>query len=409
MTDLKQSLVTKGKVDPGIAERLVESGISKDDLEADLGGETKEEKELRRMNFVGSLRALGFQVLGGRVGTRGHYQVIGWEEKKEAPGIPAWDEESKARIADIHKLSPVTRSSWQDLYSHQGTKQSEERRWLHENSAMEVLCYEVGGYSSRGFFYDFPSGNRTVVVQKFRDRPVFKIVNLDATALELTHLAQYLGPVSYKPVQIVNIDQGMTVLLKQAFPKGYAEKHAEAICETKKLAFDDELWNSRGRGSKAKVAGRTTEIYRVEDADALQQTVIEEWRKEGEKRQRQLSIVRDYEAVLCKAPTKITFLGIRDGVPVSLHIVDRLVGLESEVVGQVVEKSLNYRTQQGGRPGTSDFNLRETSRLLYELGIEWLNLGHIDGGTQGLADRKRALLSEVVYLWNFRTDVFRPS
>lgn len=389
-------VVARGKV-PVEAARLLVEGASKSDLEALFEG-GKEEREVGRMNLVGGLRSVGFEILGGRKGGD-IYKIIGWSERPEQETIRNWSNDDLSTKHRVESSPVISKRIEPELRRHM-SRVSEDRQILHENSVLQLLSYEAG---SGAFFTEFNDGRACVVVRKFKERPIWKIVNLDASPRSLLNLAQELGSISYKPVRIVNLDLEDAQLMRSELPQGQIETAKQAIVETREIV-EMKGWSKTDRWNIRRNAQDTEIIVVKEGGEAIQHTVIDEWRKIVEKKQRQLSITRDYNATFWDLESKTTFLGFRSGLPVCLQIVDENVTTSPpRIVSQLVEKSLNYRSQPGGRSGTADFNLWSACDWLWRSGVELFNLGHIAGGTEGLASHKMKVARHIVTLVSFRT------
>lgn len=377
-------------------------GVTKGQLDELFDG-SKAERELHRMNVVGSLRGQGFEISGGRRGGP-IYQLKGWSKPETPDGTESWTEEDLERLREVHSLPTMTVEDSRMMASHLRTS-SDRRRMTHENSILQILSYEAPT-RGRAHLWSLPSGSLVAVIQKFVHRPSFKVLNFDASADELVRVAQTLVPISYRDVSIGGLEESHLPVLKEAFPAGSIERHDESVLETERIARQEgmsktERWNNRRSSGD-------TEFFEIGwGAEGAQGTIIEEWKSVVGKKQRQLSIRRDYVAMLTELDSKITFLGFRDGLPVCLQILDHQVRFPG--VSQIVEKSLNYRQMPGGRSGTTDFSLWKTCTLLHERGVEYFNMGQIAGGTEGLASHKKAIDHWRVQEIGFRTGMHRES
>ena len=264
----------------------------------------------------------------------------------------------------------------------------------HEKSLLQLLCYDV----SKTPAYIAPgSGSRMgLILQKNQNVPSWKIIPMTLSYEETLSWSRTLQRVSFKPVKILYIPPEWKGPLKAM---GYSfESNPEALYDLDQFANHPETYLNERALSNLKRSTRDTQLIELEwGSEGLGSAVVEEWRAINEPKQRRLSIVRDYFSLLIGMKGKHVFLGLRDGLPVCLHVVDPVCGpLATEVVCQVTEKSLNYRSQPGGRFGTSDFNLWATSQRLYEMGYKTFNVGHIEGAEFGLAQRKRRLATEII-------------
>jgi hypothetical protein len=380
---------------------LLLSGLTKSEL-ADWISSTEglkgEANEVRRMNIIGSLRGLGYQVTGGRKGRSQPYQIIGWTEKKDTPGVEAWSLEDRATLATVHQWSEILTPD--DIRQLIDTLDKSDLSERHENSILQVWSYELA--NNRGFIYRGDTGSG-IVIQKNIEKPSFKVIPLSLSLSDVVHLVQMLGPISYQPVVVLNTSFNENQYLK-ANLGGRIEKAQEAIYDVRKIATFD------GRSHKSvKNVTRLGKTLRVESVewidDYLLENVISSWRSIADAKQRQLSITRDYRAIHARLPSKITTVGIRNGRVASFQILDWMPG--TSMVAQIVEKSLNFRTQPGGESGTSDFSLWRTCQILDELDVTEINAGRMSGGTKGLEDHKLRLLSRVVVATNFIAETYK--
>lgn len=400
-TDLRQRVLEKF---PSISETVLDallSGIDRESLDIYMAGSSREEREIARMNLVGTLRSLGFTITGGRGGGR-IYRIWRWEEPKPKTTVAEWSDEDRESLAQVQS-DPVELLD----FAYAGLKIRDSidagiaDAESHESGPLELFSYELGASSTQGFWTE---GRRGIVIQRFVNRPVFRIRPFTMSDDEIVDLAQRLSKLSVRPIQIIDVNKATARRLLEAFPiRPSVTKNRQSILSTQKAVdFSSSVFNKRAQSMIRKNDRETTFVRLLSGGEAACQ-VIDEWRVAAESKQRQLSITRDYVAAEIDAP-KFLFLGLRNDIPVSLHILEQLT---PTMCSQIVEKSLNYRGVLGGQPGTTDWNLFATSRALLEMGILEINMGHIFGGTFGLAEHKLKIQSREVESWIVNTGLGR--
>lgn len=368
-------------------------GATKEELEDILGGDSPEEREIRRMNFVGGLRSFGFVIEGGRRGGQ-LYKLIGFEEKGPEETIADWHPEDLAAL-DFVRSVPVQDQDWQYLEGklELGIKKGVIPPDAHEASFLQLFSYDLGASHTRGFWHSW----KGIVVQRFSTRPRFRIRPFTMSLQAVVNLARGLGKLSYAPVRVDGITETFARQLRAAAGGGVS-KYREAIYDVKKIAnVDPGLFNSRSRSSLRKFDRECVFVEVAGGTEAVEH-VIAEWRRIVEPKQRQLSITRDYTAARISVP-KMILLGLRDDMPVCSHILGFIPGVP--MATQIVEKSLNYSSQIGGKAGTADWNLVKTCQFLRERGFSEFNVGHISGGTDGLARHKLRLMARETFTWSW--------
>ncbi|MDM7940118.1 MAG: hypothetical protein QUS07_07240 [Methanothrix sp.] len=380
---------------------LTEEGISKGDMLrkiAELTGKrsTDPEVDIMSLNFVGSLRSVGYIVSGGRYRRLGeNYRILGFETPKIKPTTDQWSEADQMLLRKFQEMSiPMGADHVSETIFREAIAFRGEDRPLHEMSWMYASCYELGG-KSRGYFWEEMSGLKVLIFQRDVTRPSFRILPLSGEPADVYLLAQQLGRISVNSVKIVNATMKEVEFFKTKIPTLYWERGKQAVysCEDI-LSHPEKYFNERARTTLRKNLRSSTFMTSLEMSGTFEpaqsQSVIDRWRKYNEPKQRQLAITRDYLAVTGSSLGKISILGFRDGYPCCLHILDRLTN-HPEYAAQIVEKSLNYSAILGGAPGTADLNLHRTCEYLISMGIKFINAGMYMGGTDGLARHKLRL------------------
>lgn len=378
---------------------LLMEGLSKSQLQewiTQTYGLIGDPNDIRRMNIIGTLRGLGYQVTGGKKGRMTPYQIVGWVEKEDTPGVEAWSIEDRAALEEIHRLPEIT-----DIHQIEEMLSLVQPSDRHEHSALQIWSYELA--NNRAFEVEDDLGNKGIVIQKNVEKPVFRIIPFTLSDHGIVALVNLLGKISYQPIKIINTSSELNKMCKIHLG-GRVETANEAVYDVHKIASFD------GRSSKSiknvTRLGRDLTVKRVDWVENyLLENVITSWRSVVEARQRQLSITRDYRAISAQCASKIVTLGIRHDRPACFQILDWMPG--TKMVAQIVEKSLNFRSQPGGESGTSDFSLWRTCEILENLGVEEINAGHMGGGTKGLEEHKRRLLSRVVVSTTFVAESHR--
>lgn len=383
-------------LEPLVDDFLSEEGISKPDMLVKIGklvgrDPSSTEVDILSLNFVGSLRSVGYIVSGGRYKKLGEkYRILGFEAPKIKPTVDQWDDTSRLLLEKIHSLLPPDSPGIDDqirrlLWSRTSLP-------LHEMSQLYYLTYELGG-KSRGFFWS-EGGVEALIFQRDVSRPSFRLAPLGNPRPEaLWDLCRQLGMISVSSVKVINALDEEVQAFKSEYPSLYWERGRQAVyCCQELLDLPSRFLNERARTNLRKNL-RSME-FRVFFGDTYEPTtqtdcftIIDLWRQKNEPKQRQLAITRDYLAVTTPSASKITILGYREGLPSCLHILDRLTN-RPEYVAQIVEKSLNYSDIPGGGSGTADANLFKTAEILSSNHIRFINAGMYNGGTEGLAKHK---------------------
>lgn len=398
MLDADQ-IARQAKIPLELATQLL-AGMSKNELTAWIQAEGLygEANEVRRMNIIGGLRGLGYDVTGGRKGRNQPYQIVGWNEKVSSPGIDAWSQEDRETYNWVHSLDEIQTPF--DISTMINQLGLEDRQQRHENSALQIWSYEMSG--NQAFRYQDADGNEGLIIQKFREKPVFRIIPISLPASSIVPLVEKLGRISYRPITIINTRPSDLPIFKSELG-GRINKSEQAIYNVSDIASfkgrsPKSIKNIKRLGDRCVVQGvEWIEDYHLEN-------VISAWRAIVEARQRQLSIVRDYRAIHARLSSKITTVGVRHYHPVSFQILDWMPG--TSMAAQIVEKALNFRSQLEGEPGTSDFSLWRTCQILESLGIEEINAGMIEGGTKGLEEHKRRLMIRSIISTSFTAEKY---
>lgn len=367
----------------------LERGISRDDLQRRIGeilGQPMDSAvvETARMNLVGGLRSWGFIVQGGRGGGK-IYTIVGWEARVERPTSDTWTGPPRTVLDDIGQLPRITSDDRDRIREFLARRPSQEQ--YHENSWLYPRAYELA--RDTGWWFQSPvnPSHAAIIMRRFVSYPRFRIFNLTLSASELLELAEYLSRASCRPVYIVNPGDHAMADLKLLHSRGSWGNRRQALYRTDDIANRIELFlNRRGRETLRSQAREMA--YHDSPSRDDQKAIVTEWRRINEPKHRQLAITRDFVAIDDDFPQTITFVGYRQSTPACLHILEPLAN-RPDTVAQIVEKSLNYRTQVGGRPGTADWNLYQTSVDLLQRGIQFINAGGFDGGGAGLAPHKR--------------------
>ena len=153
---------------------------------------------------------------------------------------------------------------------------------------------------------------------------------------------------------------------------------------------------------------RKTILFKVSedrDREACHE-ITRVWKKENEKRQRQLAITRDHVAIDDPSPSNLLLLGRR--IELSSPCCFQALSLhpgDVEAMSQLVEKALNYRHLPGGQSGTSDYSFVEMFDYVLEYGVRYINGGDLEGGTEGLAHHKlRLSFGKTIYSYGLTFD-----
>lgn len=387
---------------PRISWHLLQ-GVEKDHLHKLLGEHLGEDPtgpvvDTARMNLIGGLRSYGYEVRGGR-GGGSFYQVVNWTEPPTFRTAEDWPDEARAAIDWFHSLETVNWFDFTSALSQQSLYEENENPY-HERSWLYLDCYECA--RDEGRLYSGRSGD-AVVIRRFPNMPRFRIFNLTMRdSKEIQSLIARLSPGSLTGVRVLNVLPRMSTELEQ-LDKGSTMSRREAVYNVARIAnHPEEFFNKRAMTTLRKLE-REVEWRRLTAEDEGQMNeIVKQWRAVNEKKQRQLAITRDLKAIRAMehragfvAPVEWeemspTFIGYRDGHPVTMHILDRIYATTpgERWAAQIVEKSLNYREQPGGAYGMADFNLVMTCRALHEMGYSYINAGGFDGGGWGLPQHK---------------------
>lgn len=377
-------------------------GLTKPELEEALfvPGMVPTELETKRMNVIGGLRGLGFVVTGGRKGGP-VYQILDWEKPQPKPGIETWNEDDRSLLDVLPTIFPVvTPKLWYTIRDRR-LKTSDYRRFLHEVSPLKIFSYDLA--QNEGLYYE-TQGQACIMIKKNKNQPIFSILNLNMGVPILSSVVTLLQPVSVRPIKIVDIDKDQIAELREKYPKGSPYSAEEAIYRTKDI-FEMKPWGSSSR-SEIRRRNRDLEIEEVRGAEVAQEWLVDCWKKFNEKRQRQLSIVRDYKSILYDFDEKRTFIGFRGDIPVGFQNYEQI---DMTYAVMMTEKAFNRGEMPYGKPWTTDGMIYRIFSRLHEEGVEFVQGGQIMGGTQGLADHKRKLASEIVSCYSFDTGVYRQS
>lgn len=388
-------ITTKAKIDPSLAELLLR-GVEKIELQEALRdgeGEADKVLDLRRMNLIGGLRALGFDVTGGRRGGK-EYKIVAWAEPKgPEKTIDDFDDDQREALSKVESMQLLTtdQKSVDAALPALMEGRVDIHPLAHERSLLSILCYDISG--NEAYVHQGRTGV-AIIVRKFRATPVFRVIPISMGYTESLDLIDALMKISFKPPKLLYIPDAWTGHLRDDWPGSTFERATEAIYDIERFATNPKsLWH-KDDDRKRRKQDELTQFVQLEwGGGALATTVIEEWRKVNEPKQRQLAIRRDYHSVLIDLPTKKTFVGLREGMPVCLSVVDRI---GTDIYAEITEKSLNYASQPGGRSGTTDYTLWKTCVMLYEAGAKWLSYGHVYGGESGLTAKKIKMAEQLI-------------
>lgn len=414
-------VVSQVQVPETVARALLD-GVSQDKLE-DLLVEAyglvagSPQVSITRMNTVGGLRAMGYEVNGGRKGRGQPYQIVGFKEKTYPPSADKWTGQARARLEWVHSLPRITLES--ESIVRQALSNRTDR--VHENSWLYIWCYELA--KDQGFLYE-RDGQYCIVMQRFENYPRFRVFNLNMRPTMLLGVARAVAEASCRSVQILNVLDGTQAEYRKTNPGGSWGKRLEAVYDAYDIASDPrkyfgkrglEMIKSQDREMSYVVPETLINCYPAAMI-GYQEQIIAEWRRINEPKQRQLAITRDFVAVKTQSDRKIELVGMRNMIrgltsvtpanprsePACMHILDRSDSVP-DMANQIVEKSLNYRDQLGGRPGTADWNLFKTCEFLTFGGVRWLNAGGVDGGGAGLPAHKAKFTDHQVTSYAYYT------
>ncbi len=387
-----ESITKTVGIDSSVVELLLR-GVTKQELHQRLSELLNEPADgpvvdVSRMNLIGSLRSWGYVVSGGRGGGK-IYQITGWEELRSYRPCNEWTGEERDILSFIHdSLRPVDA-----MFITTSLATGPTQPW-HERCLMYIMCYELA--RDQGWCYRGLSGN-AIVMQRFQTMPRFRLFNLNMTdPQEINDILCWLAKASVTPVRVLNVSSDICYELKRIDRNGSITSRREAIYRTSRIAdLSSGVFSRRALTTLRKLDREMTWGVAVCDDihNEHMKLVVNRWREVNEKKQRQLAITRDYDAIQYD---RVRFMGYREGHPVCIHILDQLPA-NPNVVAQIVEKSLNYRNSimLGGTYGVADYNLWKTCYTLNQNGIEFLNAGGFDGGGWGLvAHKERFALKE---------------
>lgn len=357
--------------------------------------------DVMQMNIIGSLRANGYIVSGGRRGGK-LYKIQGWKEKEEKIPVEDWEGESRQAYDWVQNLPPLTERSWDTVRAWLGTR---DPKRLHENSWVYIWAYE-GARNEKWFWSS--KGSALIIFQKFVNRPRFRIFNLNAEPVVALAIASLLSKASCARVPIINIEDRFESEFRQLHPDGEVLKRTEAIYDTQHISkHPEEYWSKK---SWKTVRSRINDTsFVVDQPPEDREYVIQTWKDLNEIRHRQLAITRDFiAAALTDYPLSTSYGAVRDGHPVGHVLVDPVVGF-GDTVMLSNEKGLNYRTfpdgreVPGGRSGTSDFMQYHVCDHLADSGIGYIQSGDVDGGGIGLRPKKMKFACDVTHSRTFVT------
>lgn len=374
---------------PTVADALL-VGVSKSDLQSLFGVEMSlpaddPQVDVARMNTVGSLRALGYEVSGGRQGRSVPYKILGWSPIDEYLPAETWQGPEREVLDEIllgGELRGDEVEQWKSRiqFSISGLSPA------FESSVDYLSTYEM----ARDRAFEMCHG-RAIVLWRFPNMPRLRIFNLGLDVKSLDHLAQWLSKASLTRVRVVIVNESDAGQLRNM---GWeVTRHRQALYDPKWIMDNlnslfsktqRSLLRQHERQSTIELAYGQLRPREVSEATAL----IQMWKATNEKKQRQLAIGRDFRAV--EIGTDLAILVRRlSGELVALQLLGRSI---TRVASQLVEKALNYRHMPGGQSGTSDFSfVHGLDQLRRMLGYRVINGGDIDGGTVGLAEHKLKL------------------
>ena len=393
------------------ARRLLE-GVEKDELEPQLCREMnltwtnpahRVQIDTARMNLIGSLRAAGYIVEGGRQNRSLPYKVVGFEEPKLKQGIDVWGGEEWRFVQSLRKVTRNDELKFRGLLLTVPTLQ----QFWHERCWHYLWCYEMG--QDTGYWYETPNGTRAIILQKNVNLPRFRIYNIDLDIEEVIQLGQRLAKISLGKIRVFPLDETQLPFYKQLFKGVGISRRISALYDWAKiLERQEEILGKRGMTTFRR-NDREIDWKRPHNSTAgraLAKGVINDWRFLNESKHRQLAIVRDYRSLESSFDARdrhplqfeYSFIGYRsteEGIhPCCLHIADG-IGNGEVCTALIVEKSLNYRkfpdghTCPGGYAGTADYNTFKLAQYMVDHGVGFMNAGTYEGGGFGLADHKK--------------------
>lgn len=398
---MSDSIIRQHIVDPfKHLSKLLVAGIERLDLQAEIAkamglDPDQAQATVARMNLVAHLRMAGYEVVGGRRGGK-VYQITGHAPLDATPkkGLEAASTEVKeaynwlCRFPALHETREDIKLI--DLLFASNTRDTDEiahsRNWLY------LWAYMVAGQNTLRMVEH--AGAVCLVFQKHKNRPRLSIIWLSGDAAGVVSLAERLAPVSVSTITVTGMPDRRTKELLELRPKSKVSRRRCAIYDLRDFVENtDKYLNKRAR-TTLRARFRDTEFV-VNPGKGAQNSVIDAWKIENEAKHRQLAIRRDYTAVESIAENKITTGGRREGEWVAHHLVYRVPGHPNAVM-LANEKSLNYDTGNGGKPGMSNWNQYTLSAYLVSTGIQFMQSGGIDGGGVGLADKKKKFACDFV-------------
>lgn len=398
-----QDLATSAKINIRLAEALLR-GADKSELHQILGALSDKPLsasalDTARMNLVGGLRAIGFQVTGGRGGGK-VYQVVGWEQPQASVegGIETWDKMSLRLLKTIISQPSLELGdkSWIDFYL--GHKVDEH---LHESSFGYLWSYELA--RDKAFVIPW-KGQKVVAIRKFENKPRWRIFDVMNSYEHLRQVAEILSSISYRPVTIINLSEGKARAFKEnEDPNAEIVLRREAMIDIPDFCSHWEEHFSKKQRKSIRQAWRDTEYRQVAGPRTMSYLMIEpwddmlsvfnQWKELNLHKHRQPALTRDVVAISALIYPYKT-IAYRDGVPVQFTICDVLPADEGNTATLLVEKGLNYShfpdgtVVQGGKSGTTDAAMIKLLMDLQSNGIRWMNMGGYEGGGDGLPDHK---------------------
>lgn len=380
--------------------------------------------DLMRMNSVGGLRSFGFIIQGGRKGRHLPYKILGFEEPQAKETMDEWSKEDREiyehyfaglpqyDLSTIEEwLEPAFRVTQEEVYIGHGDStltecnpvlESMSRNF--ENTLLNLSSYKIGHGAALYESSLWPG--RAVIAQKNRNRPKFTIINYGLPLSSLYELATELGKISYGPIVIENVGKEELPDYRDAFGTKGDMANPEALYDCEKFVSDPASKFGRRSLSYIRKFDRENRWIETSECFGLLGDVVTIWKDTLENRHRRLPITRDYRAISSPGSRKRMFLGLRDDHPISAVVTDGYLN-RFDYAAKIVEKSLSYSFQPGGRPGTAAWSLFRTCQSLLEHGVQWYNGGRIFGGEQGLAEHKQHLADEVIIQYDFDTGLRR--
>jgi|GEM_PF-4522263 len=387
-------VVSQGKVPETVARALLD-GVSQDKLEELLVDEYglvagSPQVSITRMNTVGGLRAMGYEVNGGRKGRGQPYQIVGWAEKQYPPTADQWIGEARRVLDFVEQLPRPTYDHLRDVLAKRPYDYL-----IHENSPGYVLSYELA--RDTGFVW-----GGVLVLRKHVNYPRFRVFVLDAKPDEVISVVRQLSEASLGQVHVLNIDPSERDEYRRLV-RGSWGKRKQAVYHCDEIAeLPGKFLNKRSL-TQLRKNDRECFLHADWKVPDLEERVVRIWKEHLESRHRQLAITRDFVGIKL-GDNVMHFLGTRGSVPVATYVVDRLPNRDDTVI-DILNKSLNYTTMPSGHPGTSDWLLVNVSRELVKRGIKYLLAGGLDGGGDGLEPHKRRFTTDIRESYAFYPEI----